>query len=77
MFQLFQLTPDPSQIMLPENVQKALDNQLAKLDPLALRKYLEPAAENIYQLLPSGDYGRADVRRYIVDYLRAWGFSCT
>jgi hypothetical protein len=63
--------------MLPENVQKALRLQLAKLDPIQLRTHLNVVAENVYQRLPSGDYGRADVRRYIVDYLRAWGFSCT
>ena len=62
--------------MLPENVQKALDTQLAALDPIKIRQHLANVCENLYQLLPTGDYGRADVRLYIVDYLRAWGFSC-
>tara|TARA_S200002703_G_scaffold41068_2_gene35728 strand:+ start:495 stop:686 length:192 start_codon:yes stop_codon:yes gene_type:complete len=63
--------------MLPENVQNALRAHLVKLDPIKLRMHLNVAAENLYNLLPSGDYGRADVRRYVEDYLRAWGFSCT
>ena len=63
--------------MLPENVQKALSVQLARFDVTTILRYYEDAVEYMYQKLPSGDYGRGDVRRYIDGYLRAWGFTRT
>jgi len=34
-----------------------------------VRRSLDTVVENVYQLLPAGDYGRGDVRRLIVERL--------
>lgn len=43
------------------------DGEAAKI-----RERIDTVVENIYQRLPSGDYGRGDVRRTIVAVVDAW-----
>ena len=47
---------------LSDNVYQALLSQLGGHDPEKVLAHIRLVTENIYQKLPSGDYGRGDVR---------------
>jgi hypothetical protein len=54
-----------------ETVREIVRAQIAKGNADKLRSALDTVVENIYRTLPSGDYGRGDVRRAILSILDA------
>jgi hypothetical protein len=54
---------------MQRNTTALIARMLKDLDPDRVRANLDSVAENVYQRLPSGDYGRGDVRAAIVEAL--------
>lgn len=51
------------------NLRRAILRQLDGHDQAKVRDHLELVTENVYARLPSGDYGRGDVRKVIEAWL--------
>jgi hypothetical protein len=55
--------------MLRVPVERILAPALDRGEAALIRAVLDTVTENVYSRLPSGDYGRGDVRAVIVDLL--------
>jgi hypothetical protein len=56
-------------------VQAIVTSAVARGQFKQLQSKIDVVVENVYQKLPSGDYGRGDVRRVIEKTLAAWELS--